>query len=187
MTENNIQIFEAAAQEYDAWFDRHQPVYDSELLALKRFISPGGLGLEIGVGSGRFAAPLGLQVGVEPAAAMAELARRRGIRVVRGVARTLPFRDACFDLAAMVTVLCFLPDPWEALTEATRVLRPGGQLIIGIIDRDSPLGRSYEAHKQESRFYRQARFYSINQVLGWVAGSGLQEAKLCQVLFRRLD
>ena len=71
MPGNNIQIFEESAQEYDAWFERQRPVYASELLALKRFIAPAGLGLEIGVGTGRFAVPLGLQVGVEPAAAMA--------------------------------------------------------------------------------------------------------------------
>jgi len=67
MSDYNIQIFEESAQEYNGWFVRHRAVYESELLALKRFISPGGLGLEIGVGTGRFAAPRGLQMGVEPA------------------------------------------------------------------------------------------------------------------------
>jgi hypothetical protein len=46
----------------------------------------GGTGIEIGVGTGRFAAPLGIKVGVEPARAMGEIARReRGIEVVAGV------------------------------------------------------------------------------------------------------
>ena len=70
-----MQIFEESAREYDAWFDRHRLVYESELRALKRFMGSGGIGLEIGVGTGRFAVPLGIEVGVEPAAAMADLAR----------------------------------------------------------------------------------------------------------------
>ena len=91
---------------------------------------------------------------------MADIAQRRGIKVYRAVAEALPFRPDSFDLVVMVTVLCFLRDPFLALTEATRVLKPGGQILIGMIDKDSPLGRYYEAHKQESKFYRQANFYA---------------------------
>ena len=182
MSAYNLQVFEESAQEYDDWFARHRGVYESELLALKRVIAPGGLGLEIGVGTGRFAAPLGLQMGVEPVPAMAERARRRGITVVRGMAEALPFRPALFDLALMVTVLCFLRDPFLALTEANRVLKPGGQILIGMIDRDSPLGKSYEARQQESKFYRQARFYPVRQVLAWLAGLGFPQVEICQTL-----
>jgi SAM-dependent methyltransferase len=184
MAENNIQIFAEASQEYDAWFDRHQPVYKSELRALKRFISPGGLGLEIGVGTGRFALPLGIALGVEPAEAMAVLAQRRGIKVFRAVAEALPFRADSFDLAALVTVLCFLPDPYLALAEATRVLKPGGQILLAMIDGDSPLGRSYEAHKQESKFYRQAQFYGVRLVVAWLKKLAFEQLEICQTIFR---
>jgi SAM-dependent methyltransferase len=138
MTENIGQIFAASAQEYDRWFDRHRPVYESELQALKSFISPGGLGLEIGVGTGRFAAPLGLKIGVEPVAAMA---KRRGIMVHRAVAEALPFGDNSFNLALMVTVLCFLRDPLLSLAEATRALKVGGQILIGMPHRHDRWGQ----------------------------------------------
>lgn len=187
MTENLVQVFEESAREYDAWFDRHRLVYESELRALKRFIGSGGIGLEIGVGTGRFAVPLGIEVGVEPAAAMADIARRRGLKVYRAMAAALPFRRDSFDLAMMVTVICFLRDPFLSLAETTRVLKPGGRIIIGMIDRDSPLGRSYEAHKQESPFYRQANFYSISQVLAWLARLNYRKVEVCQTLFRELS
>jgi ubiquinone/menaquinone biosynthesis C-methylase UbiE len=187
MTENLGQIFEESAQEYDAWFDRHPLVYESEIQALKRFIRPGGIGLEIGLGTGRFAVPLGIEVGVEPAAAMANMARRRGIKVYRAVAEALPFRLDTFDPVMMVTVICFLRDPFLSLAEATRVLKPGGRFIIGMIDRDSTLGRSYEAHKQESRFYRQANFYSISQVLKWLEKLNYRNIEVCQTLFCKLS
>lgn len=187
MTENLVQVFEESAREYDAWFDRHRLVYESELRALKRFIGSGGIGLEIGVGTGRFAVPLGIEVGVEPAAAMADLAYRRGLKVYRAMAEALPFRRDSFDLVVMVTVICFLRDPFLSLAETTRVLKPGGRILIGMIDRDSPLGRAYEAHKQESPFYRQANFYSISQVLAWLARLNYRKVEVCQTLFRELS
>jgi ubiquinone/menaquinone biosynthesis C-methylase UbiE len=181
-----VPVFEEAASEYDAWFDRNRAVYESEIRALQRFLPPPHGGLEIGVGSGRFAVPLGLQVGVDPAKAMVDLAHRRGIAVVRAVAEALPFRDASFRLAVLVTVLCFLPDPFLALRETARILKPGGRLIIGMIDRDSPLGRRYEAHKTESPFYRQAHFYPVSQVLDLVAKLPFRGVQTCQTLFADL-
>jgi ubiquinone/menaquinone biosynthesis C-methylase UbiE len=77
----NIKVFEDAAEKYDQWFDENRHAYETELLALKKFVPKAGNGLEIGVGTGRFAVPLGIRVGVEPAKAMAEVARKRGIEV----------------------------------------------------------------------------------------------------------
>jgi ubiquinone/menaquinone biosynthesis C-methylase UbiE len=181
-----VPVSEEAASEYDAWYDRNRAVYESEIMALKRFLPPPVGGLEIGVGTGRFAVPLGLQIGVDPAAAMAALASRRGIAVIRAVAEALPFRDASFRLAVLVTVLCFLPDPFLALRETARILKPGGRLIIGMINRDSPLGQCYEARKMKSDFYRQAHFYPVSQVLDWVAQLPFQGVQTCQTLFKDL-
>ena len=86
----------------------------------------------------------------------------------------------------MVTVLCFLQNPLQALIEATRVLKPHGHLIIGIIDPDSPLGRSYEANKEKSRFYRQARFHRVRQVLEWLEELGYPNPRICQTIFQDL-
>jgi SAM-dependent methyltransferase len=181
-----IEVFAELAAEYDAWFDRHHFAYASEIAALKKFLVPTVRGLEIGVGTGRFAVPLGIEVGVEPAAAMAVRAQRRGIKVVRAVAEALPFRRGSFDLVALVTVLCFLRDPCPVLVEAARVLKPGGQILIGMIDKASPLGRSYEAHKQESKFYCQARFYSVCEVVGWLEELAFQKVEICQTIFQDL-
>jgi hypothetical protein len=52
-----------------------------------------GTGVEIGVGTGRFAEPLGIRVGVEPSKAMRQVAQKRGIEVIDGVAQVLPFDD----------------------------------------------------------------------------------------------
>lgn len=177
-------IFEESAQEYDEWFARYEFAYRSELAAVKSFIPKEGRGLEIGVGTGRFAAPLRIKVGVEPAKAMAAIARQRGIEVYEAYAEKLPFEDEYFDFILMVTVLCFLKDPFDALQEATRVLKPQGQLIIGMIDPDSPLGRSYEENKEKSKFYRQAQFHRVGQVLKRLEELGYLKPRTCQTIFQ---
>ncbi|MFZ5451194.1 MAG: class I SAM-dependent methyltransferase [Thermodesulfobacteriota bacterium] len=181
-----IEVFEQSAQEYDAWFERHQPVYQSELLALQTFLPPGGRGLEIGVGTGRFAGPLKIEVGVEPAPAMAAMARSRGIKVSQAYAEELPFGPGIFDVVLMVTVLCFLKDPLRGLREAGRVLRPRGRLILGMIDPDTPLGRSYERKKAESKFYRQARFYPVRLVCAWLDELGFENIATGQTLVQEV-
>lgn len=79
-----IEPFETHADRYDDWFERHDAVYRSELQAVARFLPAQGAGIEIGTGSGRFCAPLGIRFGVEPASRMARISRDKGIRIVRG-------------------------------------------------------------------------------------------------------
>ncbi len=50
---------------YAAWFSHHLAAYHSELLAVRALLPCQGLGLEIGVRTGRFAAPLGVKFGVD--------------------------------------------------------------------------------------------------------------------------
>ena len=48
----NVRIFEQYAQDYDRWFEEPAYAYESEVLALRRFIPRSGRGLEVGVGTG---------------------------------------------------------------------------------------------------------------------------------------
>lgn len=149
---------------YDDWFVRHAAAYQSELLAVRALLPWCGLGLAIGVGTGRFAAPMGVQVGIDPAREVLNYAENRGISTMRAVAEALPFTDNSFDYALSVTTICFVDDATTMLSEAYRVLKPGGQLVIGFIDRTSKLGQRYQAHQAENVFYRDAIFFSANEV-----------------------
>lgn len=159
------ESFDLHSDAYEAWFEKNPLIYADEVQTLKKLVGDRTNGLDIGMGSGRFALPLGIDVGVEPSQKMREIAISKGLHPVEGTAENLPFDDEIFDFAIMVTVICFVDDPLKALQEARRVIRKNGFLIIGMIDKDSQLGQTYEAARGESRFYAQATFYSIREVM----------------------
>lgn len=174
--------FETHHLRYEAWFETHEGAYVSELLALRPFVPWKGRGLEIGVGTGRFAAPLGVEMGLDPSPAMLSHAAARGIKTVEGVAERLPFRDNSFDYALLVTTLCFVDSPEETLAETQRILKNDGCLTIGFIDRESSLGRQYEACRDENVFYREATFYSAEEVERLLVKAGFSIRSLAQTL-----
>lgn len=177
-----VTVFESYAQEYDDWFERHEPVYRAELAALRKFVPPTGMGIEVGVGTGRFAVPLGVQFGLDPSRTMLQVARRRGLRVCQAIGERMPFRDRQFDLVLLVTVICFVDDVPTLFRELRRVLKRDGQLIIGFINRKSELGRSYESRKKVSMFYRDARLYSVEEVAHWAREADFDSQQFCETL-----
>ncbi len=179
------QPFDEHAGAYDAWFDRNELAYRSELEAVRALLPDYTGAVEVGVGTGRFAAPLGIDFGVEPSRAMARLARSRGVRVVEGVAEDLPIDDASFDLVLMVTTVCFVDDLQKSLAEAHRVLVDDGYLLLGFLDRESELGKFYEEHKSESPFYKAAEFRSSPELLDELSRAGFGELKWVQTIFDR--
>ena len=180
----NIAVFNKYAEEYDEWYDKNKTIYKLELEVIKKFIpkpEKNKKGLEIGVGTGRFAEPLGIEYGLEPSKSMAEIAKKRGIKVYEGIAENIPFKDEFFDYVLMTTTLCLLKDPIKGLCEIKRVLKSNWTLIIGMIDKDSPLGKFYESKKEKSRFYKNVKFYSLNEVLNW-----LKELKYKNIKYNRV-
>jgi len=103
----------------------------------------GGLtGLDIGCGEGhntRLLAGRGARmfaIDIAPAFVRyaQEAEQRRGARISYAVAsgQRLPFRDARFDFATAFMSLMDMPEPWTALREACRVLKPRGFLQFSI-------------------------------------------------------
>jgi|ADurb_Met_03_Slu_FD_contig_31_1342581_length_1267_multi_3_in_0_out_0_1 ubiquinone/menaquinone biosynthesis C-methylase UbiE len=175
-------VFDKRAKDYDAWFDEHPAIYLSELEALRRVASKGGL--EIGVGTGRFALPLGTAVGLDPSRPMLQIARGKGLEVVRGIAEKLPFRDGSFAQVLMVTTLCFISDPLRAIAEARRVTHAGGRLVIGMLDDGSAVGHGYLERVKGSSFYQDARFLSADNVLGMLKEADWSPSAVFQTIFR---
>ncbi len=179
--------FDRHTEAYERWFDANRWAWLSEVEAIRRFLPSEGKMLEVGVGTGRFAQPLGIRLGVEPSRAMGVIARSRGILTLEGVAEALPLGDGRFSAVLMVTTVCFLDDLDVALRECLRVLRPGGAIVIGFVDAESDLGRVYQARRSESLFYTHARFFGVAELKAALRRAGFERPQAVQTLFQPLD
>ncbi len=181
-----ILPFEQNTLDYENWFQENPFAYQSEIQAVKHLLPQKGEGVEIGVGSGRFAGPLGIKHGVEPSGKMRDIAIKEGIDAVEGVAEDLPYEDSRFDFALMVTTICFLDDVEKSFLEVYRILKEGGSFIIGFIDRESTIGRIYQRYKNENVFYSIATFYKVEDVLKILGKTGFHDFEFTQTIFRKL-
>ena len=177
------EAYDKYALEYDKWFENHKVEYEQELTAIRSLLPKAGRGVEIGAGTGRFTQPLEITLGIEPSEAMREIAISRGVNVVAGTAESIPVEDGSYDYALMVTTVCFLDSPETAFREARRILKAGGFLVVGLIDKDSRLGKKYEKNKSESRFYKDANFHSVNEVQSYLERAGFSDIKYVQAVF----
>jgi len=175
--------FEKHSDRYDRWFEKNRETYLAELEAIRQLIpAHGAKGLEVGVGTGKFAVPLGIKVGVEPSEKMAAKAEKHGLRIFRNVAENLPFSDDAFDFVLMVTTICFVDDIAESFREAFRVARRGGCIVVGFVDRESELGKRYLDKRNESVFYKEAAFFSSQEVCGYLTEAGFEDLTFRQTL-----
>ena len=176
------EVFEKFALEYDQWFEHHAVEYEQELIAIRDLLPKVGKGIEIGAGTGRFTQPLGISLGIEPSKTMREIAIGRGVNVIAGTAESIPVGDGLYDYALMVTTVCFLDTPEIAFREVHRILKADGFIIVGLIDRDSKLGKEYEENKNESKFYRDANFHSVNEVQKDLKKAGFSNIEYVQAI-----
>lgn len=144
--------------------------------------------LEIGPGTGYYTLPVAEWLGPDGRLDIFDLQQemldhtlRRAaehgltnIEATQGDARALPYPDASFDAAFLVTVLGEIPDQVQALRELRRVLKPGGRLVVGELWGDPhvvPARRLRERAQQASlRFERR-----IGPPLGFFAVLRVEE------------
>lgn len=179
---DSTALFDQRAAEYDAWFEENPLILAAEIEAVRQVTPPFRRGLEVGVGTGRFAQALGIREGVEPSTAMAAYAEARGIRVTQGYAQDLPFEKGLFDAVFMITVDCYLKELGPALEECHRVLTPEGRLIMGHVDIDAPLGVVYEEARDQDPFYKNAYFRGTDQILAELDRAGFEPVEIRQTV-----
>ena len=104
-------------------------------------VVPGGRYLDIGCGLGTMVAAmsrLGMSAeGIEPSPIAAQKARNYGLKVFCGVLEEAQFDSELFDCISMYHVLEHTHDPVGTLRECRRLLKPEGEIIIGVPNYDS--------------------------------------------------
>lgn len=181
--------FDEHVAEYEEWYEKYPFVFQSEVEAIRELLPAGKniYGIEVGLGTWRFASELGIKEGIEPSANMRALALKRGIDVLSAEAEHLPYKDMHFDFVLMAFCISYFEDLSTAFSEARRVLKNGGTLIVGFINKDSLIGKYYEQRKPESVFYRQANFYSVKRITSELKKLGFKNFQYSQTLFHALD
>jgi len=181
--------FDKNVADYEAWYDLYPEAYASELNAIRKHFDrlPENIrGIEVGLGTGRFAVPLGIREGVEPSAPMAAKAISRGVEVIDARAESLPYGDMQLDFVLFVTV-CHLQSLKYAFREARRVLKPKGIIIIGFLPKDRPIAQGYQKRRRFSTFYKEAVFYAPEEIGNLLEESGFKSLEYNQVLFGELE
>ncbi len=176
------KAFEKIAERYDKWYEENRDIYLAELSCLESLLRKDGPCLEIGVGTGRFAGPLGVEVGLDAAYSPLLMAKRRGLEVVQSKAESLPFRDSSFSCVILVVTLCFLENRDAAIKEIARVLKRRGRLYVCVIPSDSPLGRRYSERGKSGSIYSYARFLSREELLSLLRRGGFLPMGECHTL-----
>lgn len=121
--------------------------------------------LDVGCGEGRFVRMLSARglsgVGLDPSETLIATARARDPRgeYRLGRAEELPFGAAEFELVVFYLSLCDVPDLVAAIAEATRVLRPGGRLLIANLSSLNTAG------VWKRNLFGHARHYAIDDYM----------------------
>ena len=188
-----MEYFDKIAKYYDKWFQTKVGKYVDttekelifSLLKTKR-----GMALDLGCGTGNYIFELKKRnfkiVGMDISKEMLKIALKKfpEVPLIRADAYKIPFKSNVFDLVLSITVFEFIKKPEEVLKEIYRILKPGGEFIIGTMN-----GRSlwFLFKRLKSIFvetaYRYARFYTPAELEILCRKTGFKEIETRGIIF----
>lgn len=146
--------------------------------------------LELGCGAGtyvRWLAGLGYRtVGLDYSLAtlgraVAADAGGKGCYVA-GEAYAVPCRTGSVDLVVSIGVLQALSEPRRAIAEMARVLRPGGALVVEVLNSRAAVATMRGAYQRLKGLPARVATYDPEEVAGWLSAYGIRverKAALC--------
>ncbi|AFL96098.1 hypothetical protein CL1_1903 [Thermococcus cleftensis] len=186
-----MEYFDKIAGRYDEWYRTKTGRYvdrTEKWLIFSMMETRGGKALDLGCGTGNYTLELKKRgfdvIGLDASEGMLRIARSKGLNCIMGDAYSLPFPDESFDLVLSVTMFEFIHEPERVLAEIHRVLRPGGEVIIGTMN-----GRSlwFLLKRLKSIFtetaYRYARFYTPGELEGLLRKAGFIGVESAGIIF----
>lgn len=168
------EFFASQAGRWDALRDDLFGAH-AETLGLFGLLDPDAVVGDLGTGTGAFISAVAphvrTMIGVDASpemldAAGVRLAHLPNVELRLGDVECLPIESDALDLAVMSLVLHYVPEPWDALREVARVLKPGGRLIV--VDM-----RAHDREEYLEEMGHQWPGFDEYQLEEWMATAGL--------------
>lgn len=145
--------FDEYAPAYDAWFLENRNVLYSEINLVAHVLKNPGRTLSVGCGSGLFetilAKEYGITItdGIEPSEGMAEIARKRGMKVTISTAEEADFGCGDYDTILFNGTPSYITDLESVVRKAYDALPEGGRIILIDVPKESTYGVLYNLAK----------------------------------------
>ncbi|WP_456420530.1 class I SAM-dependent methyltransferase [Thermococcus sp.] len=186
-----MEYFDRIAGRYDEWYKTKTGQYVDRVekwLIFSMMRTKSGKALDLGCGTGNYTLELKKRgfdvIGLDASEGMLRIARSKGLNCIRGNAYSLPFPEESFDLVLSVTMFEFIHEPEKVLAEIHRVLKPGGEVVIGTMNGKSLwfLFKRLKSIFTETA-YRYARFYTPGELEGLLRKAGFTNVESAGVIF----
>jgi ubiquinone/menaquinone biosynthesis C-methylase UbiE len=145
--------FDPYASKYDAWSLKNKHVLYSELKLVAHFMTDGGDIFSVGCGSGLFEMFLekefniSVKQGIEPSAGMAEIARKRGMKVAIPTDEETDFGKEVYNTVLFNEIPSYTTDLQKAVDKAYRALYSTGKIVIIDVPKESSCALLYNLVK----------------------------------------
>ncbi|MEM2975094.1 MAG: class I SAM-dependent methyltransferase [Candidatus Bathyarchaeia archaeon] len=190
------------AQEYDTqktrtWKSKigfSQLIIKEILEAIRKADS--GLGLEVGIGSGRITFQLSQKtsihmVGVDISKEMLKLANKkagkthRSVDLVQADAEFLPFHSNSFTFLVCISTLHYFPSPKSTLTELCRVIHANGIFIIGDITLHEEDSEGFMEKLEKAISPAHKKYFKPSEMKELLKSHGIKLEKLMTVPYKK--